>query len=200
MKEIKLTEEQKKAIQILANSDFDVKDIVRSKLHSATIKKGHKHPEIVSKELNKIKNVLRNELEVFISFDGIELPENYSQSSGYTVDLFFETENEILLIDPKGNEHNNNTPISDEVKKWLLSKEQVQKNNPNKIVRFILLKPNDVNIYNFNRLKNMYIQYGIELYITDEFLSEITQEKVIVSDLLKEIKSDLMSEGLFSLL
>jgi hypothetical protein len=154
----------------------------------------------VSNELGKTQKFLKNELEVFIPFENIDLPENYSQSSGYTVDIYFETENEILLIDPKGCEHNNNTPISDEIKKWLLTKNQVQKNNPKKNVRFILLKPNDVTEYNFNRLKKEYSNYGIELYISDDFLSNMKNEKVVVSDILKEIKSNLMSDGLLSLL
>jgi hypothetical protein len=200
MKKLILTEEQIKALEVLADASYDVKDSIRSVLHSASIKKGHKHPIIVSNELGKIQKFLKNELEVFIPFENIDLPENYSQSSGYTVDIYFETENEILLIDPKGGEHNNNTPISDEIKKWLLTKTQVQKNNPKKNVRFILLKPNDVTKYNFNRLKKKYSNYGIELYISDDFLSNMKNQKIVVSDILKEIKSNLMSDGLRSLL
>ena len=139
-------------------------------------------------------------MEVFIPYTDVNLPENYSQSSGYTVDIYVETKNEILLIDPKGAEHNNNTPISDEVKKWTMAKEQVQKSNPNKVVKFILLKPKDVNQSNFNRLKTQYLPYGIELYITDDFLSEFRKETVDVSTILNENKKILMSNGIRSLL
>lgn len=200
MKNIKFTEEEKNAIEILSRASYDVKDKIRSVLHSASIKKGYKHPIIIKDILETLPNVLKNELEVFIPFTGIEIPKNYSQSSGYTVDLYFETNEEILLIDPKGNEHNNNTPISDEVQKWVFSKKQVEKNNPNKKVRFILLKPNDVKKSDFNRLKNEYSKYGIELYITDDFLSTIKNKNVDVSNILNEIKSDLMSKSLVSLL
>jgi hypothetical protein len=199
LKSIK-THEEIAALKVIANASFDLMDEVRSVLHSAAIKKGHGQPKIVSEEISKNKSVIKNELEVFIPYTDVNLPENYSQSSGYTVDIYVETKNEILLIDPKGAEHNNNTPISDEVKKWTMAKEQVQKSNPNKVVKFILLKPKDVNQSNFNRLKTQYLPYGIELYITDDFLSEFRKETVDVSTILNENKKILMSNGIRSLL
>jgi hypothetical protein len=81
-----------------------------------------------------------------------------------------------------------------------MAKEQIQKNNPKKIVRFILLKPIEVNPNSFNRLKLKYNQFGIELLITDEFLSELRNEKVDVSTILRENKKTLMSSGILSLL
>jgi hypothetical protein len=81
-----------------------------------------------------------------------------------------------------------------------MAKEQVQKSNPNKVVKFILLKPKDVNQSNFNRLKTQYLPYGIELYITDDFLSEFRKETVDVSTILNENKKILMSNGIRSLL
>jgi hypothetical protein len=199
-KKIKLTEEQINALKVIANSDFDLLDAIRSITHSASIRKGYKQPKLVSDEIAKVSGLIRNELEVFIPYDNIEIPDNYSQSSGYTVDVYVETKNQILLIDPKGVEHNNNTPISDEVKKWVMAKEQIQKNNPKKIVRFILLKPIEVNPNSFNRLKLKYNQFGIELFITDEFLSELRNKKVDVSTILRENKKTLMSSGILSLL
>ena len=136
-------------------------------------------------------------LEIY--FKNVEIPKNYSQNS-YKVDLYFETEKEILLIDPKGSGHNNNTPISDEVQKWILSKKEVSILNQGKKVRFILLKPNDIKPYEFERLKQSYSQHGIELFITDDFLSEMRGEKVNVSDILKENKHKLMSDGIISIL
>ena len=201
MKEkINLTEEQINALKVIANSDFDLLDAIRSVTHSASIRKGYKQPKLVSDEISRVSGIIRNELEVFIPYNNIEVPENYTQSSGYTVDVYVETENEILLIDPKGVEHNNNTPISDEVKKWVMAKEQVQKINPKKTVRFILLKPMEVNRSNFNRWKMQYNQFDIELFITDEFLSELRNEKVNVSTILRENKKTLMSDGILSLL
>jgi hypothetical protein len=199
-KKVVLTQEQIEALKVIADSSFDLLDAIRSVTHSASIKKGYKQPKLVSDEISKVDGILRNELEVLIPYDGIDLPENYSQSSGYTVDIYVETKNEILLIDPKGAEHNNNTPISDEVKKWVMAKDQVQKSNPNKQVRFILLKPKDVNLYHFNRLKVQYLSYGIELFITDEFLSDIRKETVDVSSILNENKKQLMCDGILSLL
>lgn len=199
-KKIELSVEQIMALKVIANGSFELLDALRSVTHSASIRKGYKHPKLVSDEIAKDENVIRNELEVFIPYTDIEVPENYSQSSGYTVDIYVETKDEILLIDPKGAEHNNNTPISDEVKKWIMAKEQVQKNNPNKVVKFILLKPKDVNEYHFKRLKEKYFSYGIELFITDEFLSDFRKEVVDVSTILKENKKTLMSEGILSLL
>ena len=58
----------------------------------------------------------------------------------------------------------------------------------------------DVNPYSFNRLKTQYNQFGIELFITDEFLSELRNEKVDVSTILRENKKTLMSSGILSLI
>ena len=195
-----MTNEEIEALEVIGNASFEVMDAIRSVLHAAAIKRGYTQPKLVSDQISKNKSVIKNELEYFIPYIDINLPENYSQSSGYTVDIYVETKNEILLIDPKGIEHNNNTPISDEAKKWMIAKEQVQKNNPDKVVRFILLKPKDVNQYNFNRLKTQYLPYGIELFITDDFLSEFINEKVNITTILNETKKTLMSEGILSLL
>ena len=194
-----MKKEVKDALEILANSDFETIDKLRSILHSASIRKGYTQPSLVKSELDKLDNVVKSELEVQIYFKNVEIPKNYSQNS-YKVDLYFETEKEILLIDPKGSGHNNNTPISDEVQKWVLSKEEISILNKEKKVRFILLKPDDVNSYEFERLKKSYSQYGIELFITDDFLSEMRGERVNVSDLLKENKHKLMSKGIRSII
>lgn len=199
-KKIELTEEQINALKIIANGPFELLDALRSVTHSASIKKGYKQPKLVSDEIAKDDCVIKNDLEVFIPYTNIIIPKDYSQASGYTVDIYVETKNEILLIDPKGAEHNNNTPISDEVKKWVMAKEQVQKNNPSKIVKFILLKPKDVNPYHFKRLKEQYSFYGIDLFITDEFLSNFRRQKIDISSILNENKKTLMSDGILSLL
>jgi hypothetical protein len=199
-KNLEYSDEEKRAIEIILKMEFEKIDLIRSVLHSATIKKGYKHEELVYKEIEKIPNLIKIERNCFIKFENVTIPENYSQNSGYTVDILFEIKNEVFLVDPKSTEHNNNTPISDEVTKWRLAKEELKIQNPEKNVRFILLKPNNITEYNYTRLKGEYSNYGIELYKTDDFLSNLKNEKVEISDLLIKIKNDLMSIGLRSLI
>jgi hypothetical protein len=194
------TEEQIRALQVIADADFDLKDSIRSVLHSAAIKKGYVQPKLVQNEMSKVSGIIRNDREVFVGYTDIDLPPGYSQTSGHTVDNFIEFKNQILLIDPKSAGHNNNTPISDVVTKMNFAKQQVQIDNPTKKVRFILLKPNDVNPNDFDRLLIEFGKCGIELFITDEFLSQMRNEKVDVSSTLKQVKSELMSEGIRSLI
>lgn len=195
-----ITDEDKKIIESMTRLSPDALDSVRSVLHSASIKKGYDQPALVLNEMEKIEGIIDKGLERHIPFIDIEVPEDYSQKEGYRVDVYVETEDTIYLIDPKSAAHNNNTPISDEVKKWVLAKKQVEFTNPNKEVRFILLKPSDVKEYEFNRLKGQYIFYGIELYKTDVFLSEITKENISVSEILKSNKYKLMCDGIRTLL
>jgi len=95
---LELTEEQTKALKVIANGSFELLDALRSVTHSASIRKGYKHPKLVSDEIAKDENVIRNELEVFIPYTDIEVPENYSQSSGYTVDIYVETKLNFIRI------------------------------------------------------------------------------------------------------
>ncbi len=195
-----LTAEQKKLIQDLSNLPFEILDAFRSVLHSAAIKKGYTQPKLVLDELKKMEGVINSCLEKHIPFTKINVPQDYSQPLGYKVDVYVETETNIYLVDPKGPSHNNNTPISDEVKKWVYAKQQMELTHPNKRVRFILLKPSDVDEYEFNRLKSSYLPYGIELHETDVFLSEMSNENVSVSNILKENKYKLMVKGLQNLI
>lgn len=184
---------------LLSSLPFEDLDKLRSVLHSAAIKKGHKQPKLVLEEMSKIEGVIDKGLERHIPFSNVEIPEGYSQAGGYTVDIYVETEDVVYLIDPKGVGHNNNTPISDEVKKWVMAKQQVQYTKPDKEVRFILLKPSDVDNYEFNRLQNMYSKYGIELHITDRFLSNITGNNVNITQILQEKKHQLMIQNMKTL-
>jgi hypothetical protein len=198
-KQYQLTENDKSIIKQLELLSPEALDAVRSVLHSSAIKKGHTQPALVQGIIGELNGLLKNYLEEFIPFTDVVVPENYSQAGGYKVDNYVETEKVIYLIDPKGESHNNNTPISDECKKWVLAKEQVQKNNPTKEVRFILLKPNTVDIHDFNRLKRQYNNYGIECHITDNFLSELIGRKVNVSNVLKDNKVRIMRESVLGL-
>ena len=198
-KQFHITENDKSIIKQLELLSPEALDAVRSVLHSSSIKKGHTQPALVQEIMDGLKGLLKNNLEEFIPFTDVEVPDNYSQAGGYKVDNYIETKKVIYLIDPKGESHNNNTPISDECRKWVLAKEQVQKNNPKKKVRFILLKPNTVDTYEFNRLKTQYGNYGIECHITDDFLSDLIGKKVNVSDILMENKVRIMRESVSGL-
>ena len=143
-KNLNFTSKEKEAIKTITEMDFEKIDSIRSSLHSATIKKGYKHEELVYQEIEKIPNLIKIKRNHLIKFENVIVPKNYSQNSGYTVDIFFESKNEIFLVDPKGTEHNNNTPISDEVTKWRLAKEELSIQNPKKNVIFIILKQNNI--------------------------------------------------------
>jgi hypothetical protein len=192
----KPTNKEKDIIQeIIENFSPEGLDTLRSKLHSASIKKGYAHSKLVSDVIKKTDGVIMIKNEVYIPFINVDLPTEYTQE-GYTVDIWVETENKIYLIDPKGVGHNNNTPIHDEVKKWVLAKKEVQSLNSQKNISFILLKPNDIADYEFERLKKSYNEFGLDLFRTDEFLSKFTGINTSVSIILKEQKDFLMREGL----
>jgi hypothetical protein len=182
--------------QISEIFSYEALDVLRSVLHSAAIKKGYSQPALVLDEMSKKDGIIKKGLEVHIPFSEVKVPDGYSQKDGYTVDVYVETKDTIYLVDPKSAGHNNNTPISDEVMKWVLAKEQVRISNNNKEIRFILLKPNDVDDYEFNRLKNLYSVYGIELHKTDEFLSNFTNSETSVSEILRKNKEILMRNSL----
>jgi|LakMenEpi03Aug12_release.lakeMendotaPanAssembly.Ray.scaffolds.fasta_scaffold313353_2 hypothetical protein len=193
------TEQEKNTINKLSELSYDALNSVRSVLHSAAIKKGNAHSSLVYDLLSQVTNVVKIESQKLIKFDKVMVPDDYSQKYGYTVDVYVETNDTIFLIDPKGEGHNNNTPISDETKKWVLAKEQINITNPTKKVKFILLKPNDVDNNEFKRLKKSYNNYGIELYITDDFLTTFTKTEVNVSEILRQKKHKLMCESLINL-
>lgn len=195
---MKVTQEVYDAIQILAKSDYNILDKVRSVLHSATIKKGYHQQGMVEDVFSKNKSVTVNIADYKINFDLIQVPQNYSQKDGYTVDNYVEFEDEIFLIDPKGPAHNNNTPISDTCMKWVLAKKQIEKKNPTKKVRFILLKPKDTDEYEFKRLREKYQSYDVELWYIDDFLSHYSDEELNFSEILKEVKLSLMRESMDS--
>lgn len=199
-KNIPLTDQEKQLLTSLSTIRGEVLDMIRSGMHSASIKKGYKQPALVLDHMSKIDGIIDKGLERYISFSDVQVPEDYSQKDGYSVDVYVETEKVVYLIDPKSAGHNNNTPISDEVKKWVLAKQQTQIIKKDKEVRFILLKPSDVDECEFIRLKSAYHAYGIELHKTDDFLSDITGTKVTVSDILKEKKYELMKKSIFDLL
>jgi hypothetical protein len=197
-KQHKVSKKTEEILKLLKQIPYEELNSVRSFLHSATIKKGNTHSIEVMRALSVVPYIVRIDAEQIIKFDSIVIPREYSQSS-YKVDIWFETETQIILIDPKSAGHDNNTPISDEVKKWVYAKQQVESNYPNKNVRFVLLKPNDVSAYDFNRLKNQYEPFGLELYITDDFLMQETGVETQVSNNLEETKHKLMIEGIESL-
>lgn len=195
-KQYKLTPEETNLVnQIIGKTSPELLDIIRSVLHSSAIKKGYSQPRLVLDSMSQVDGIVKGELEVCIPFLNIEVPQDYTQSS-YTVDVWVETKDTIFLVDPKGIGHNHNTPVSDEVTKWTMAKQEVQILNPHKKVRFILLKPDDVNEYEFIRLKKSYQDFGLELHKTDVFLSDFIGKETTVSNILKEHKDNLMRESL----
>jgi hypothetical protein len=202
MKKIKYKpsiEESRILSQILEQFSFEALEVLRSGLHSATIRKGYSHPALVLESITQTEGIVKKGLEVHIPFKNVKLSDGYSQK-GYTVDIYVETNDVIYLVDPKGVAHNNNTPISDEIQKWVFAKEEVRLLNPTKEVRFILLKPDDVNEYEFQRLKKLYNDYGIELHKTDNFLSDFTNQETSISQILRDHKDKLMREHIMNII
>jgi hypothetical protein len=164
--------------------DFDkisdeLYDILGSSIHSAKIKKGLECQRII---LNILHSSGYNaSAGRTIKFSN--LPVGNSQKK-YKVDIFVKTETEIWLIDAKGDSWNNNTPMSDTLKKYQLAKKEIQ-NQTTKKVRFILLK-NTNDDYQFNYLKNIALPYGIEFILANPFLSEISKKEVNLNKMSKE--------------
>jgi len=50
------------------------------------------------------------------------------------------------------------------------------------------------------KILSKYSFYGIDLFITDEFLSDFRKQKIDISSVLNENKKTLMSDGILSLL
>ena len=97
------------------------------------VKKGHYLTKTASDALRVTGYNIEEEVK-------IEFPEDltYAQKS-YKVDIWMETEDEVLLIDSKSPSWNNNTPMSDTVEKYVRAKTVISESTI-KTVRFLLLK------------------------------------------------------------
>ena len=142
-----------------------------SAVHSAKIKKGNKLEEIVRDFIkDKGFNIVKGYKIEFN--DGI-----VSSQNSYKVDNILYIDNEILLIDNKSSSWNNNTPMDDTVRKYVRAKNRIQKDNPNKKVRFILLK-NSKTQEEIQRYIDGALVFGIEILHANTYLSELTNENV----------------------
>jgi hypothetical protein len=153
--------------------------IIGSSVHSAKIKKGLAIEDAVLDLL--VQSGYNAEEGRVIIFSNV--PENYSQKS-YKPDIFVKTINEIWIVDAKGPAWNNNTPVSDTLKKYILAKKEIQDKTEKK-VRLILLK-NIEDDYIFNRLKSKSIEYGIEIIRSNPFLSEISKRDINIDKMFEE--------------
>ena len=155
-----------------------LEELVRlgSAVHSAKIKKG-----------NKLEQIVRD----FLIEKGFDIIEGYridfnddiiSSQNSYKVDNIMYINDEILLIDNKSGGWNNNTPMDDTVRKYVRAKNQIQKENPTKNVRFILLK-NSKTQEELKRYITEASVFGIEILHADTYLSYLTNEKVNLDDL-----------------
>ena len=66
-KKIELSVEQIIALKVIANGSFELLDALRSVTHSASIRKGYKHPKLVSDEIGKDENVMSEENRINLS-------------------------------------------------------------------------------------------------------------------------------------
>lgn len=162
--------------------------LIGSAVHSGKIKKGYNIQDVVLKLF--IKNGFFAREGTKIIFTGIK-EENYSQDS-YTPDIFVEFDDEIWIIDTKSDGWNNNTPVSDTVKKYKLSKEELQKNTFKK-VRFIMLK-NTKGGSHFEKISKEANKSGIEIQISNLFLTNLFNTPVDIDYLTREFMMNKIRE------
>jgi hypothetical protein len=157
---------------------------IGSAVHSGKIKKGYKIQDVV---LNLfIEYGFTAKKGTAISFTAIK-EENYSQGS-YTPDIFVELPEEFWILDTKSEGWNNNTPVSDTVKKYKFAKEEIEKKT-NKKVRFIMLK-NTKGGSHFEKITKEALKSGIEIIITNDFLSKIFNKNINIDDITKKYMMD----------
>jgi hypothetical protein len=158
--------------------------LIGSAVHSGKIKKGYKIQDIV---LNLfIQNGFNAKKGTTINFTGIQ-EKNYSQET-YTPDINVELTEEIWILDTKSDGWNNNTPVSDTVKKYKFAKEETEKKTDKK-VRFIMLK-NTKGSNHFEKINREALKSGVEIIITNDFLSEIFQTNINIDDITKKFMMD----------
>ena len=158
--------------------------LIGSAVHSGKIKKGYKIQDVV---LNLfIQHGFNAKKGTTISFTAIK-EENYSQES-YTPDIFVEISEEFWILDTKSEGWNNNTPVSDTVKKYKFAKEEIEKKT-NKKVRFIMLK-NTKGGNHFQKISKEALKSGVEIIITNDFLSKIFNISINIDDITKKFMMD----------
>ena len=164
--------------------------MIGSAVHSGKIKKGYKIQDVV---LNLfIENGFDAEKGSKITFTNIK-EENYSQFT-YSPDIFVDFPNEFWILDAKSDAWNNNTPVSDTVKKYKLAKEEIEKNTEKK-VRFIILK-NTKDSNHLTKISNEAIKSGVEIIITNNFLSKIFNKSINIDDITKKFMMEKIREKL----
>ena len=164
--------------------------MIGSAVHSGKIKKGYKIQNVVLDLF--IQNGFDAENGYKITFTNIK-EENYSQLS-YCPDIFVNFPDEFWIVDAKSDAWNNNTPVSDTVKKYKLAKEEIEKNTEKK-VRFIMLK-NTKESTHLTKISNEAIKSGVEIVITNNFLSKIFNKSINIDDITKKFMMERIREKL----
>lgn len=164
--------------------------MIGSAVHSGKIKKGYNIQDVV---LNLfLQNGFNAKKGMKINFTDIK-EENYSQPS-YSPDIFVDFPEEYWIVDTKSDGWNNNTPVSDTVKKYKLAKEEVEKKTKKK-VRFIMLK-NTKEGKHFNKICGEALKSGVEIIITNNFLSKNLNKEINIDKITKKFMMDRIREKL----
>jgi len=163
---------------------------IGSAVHSGKIKKGYNIQDVVlNLFLQDGFNAKKGEKIIFTDIK----EDNYSQGS-YSPDIFVDFPKEYWIVDTKSDGWNNNTPVSDTVKKYKLAKEEIEKKTEKK-VRFIMLK-NTQEGKHFNKISNEAIKSGVEIIITNNFLSKILNKDINIDKITKKFMMDKIREKL----
>ena len=164
--------------------------MIGSAVHSGKIKKGYNIQEVVMNLF--IQHGYDAKKGEKINFTNIK-EENYSQPS-YSPDIFVDFPEEYWIVDTKSDGWNNNTPVSDTVKKYKLAKEEIEKKTEKK-VRFIMLK-NTKESKHLTKISNEAIKSGVEIIVTNNFLSEMFNEEINIDKFTKKFMMDRVREKL----
>lgn len=164
--------------EFISEVNLETLDLIRSAGVSTRIKKGNEAEKVV-RNLLKEHNFEITKGRTIPLLGGTEDDQN-----SYDLDNFLKLDNEILLIDHKGEGWNGNVPLIDQIKKYIRAKKAIE-GLTDKKVRFILLK-NGVKPTTTSPKDKRAAELGIETIYANEWLTGLLGKPIVLDDLLKD--------------
>ncbi len=170
-----------------SHEDFETILAIGSACQSAKISKGSQLEKEIIKIFVDAGYSITTGKSIKVNFTEVSREYSSSQST-YQPDMIVETDTEILIIDSKSSGWNNNTPILETINKFIKTKLEVAHLNPEKEVRFILLKNTSLE-YADNRAIECG-KYGIEVLHANSFLTGIAGKPIDLDELTQDFLRD----------